>query len=260
MMRQGQFTLRVLALVTSITLLTGQAAKPTAESYGLPPEARLIETAPLKSDKHPNRALLLWMLNPTDNPREAGDDVYTCPDETRGSFFSGPARVSLVDTRTLKVLNTVEIKQDYALGDDSFDIPYKIHKGSYYQVPQGREGEESKPVIMALKDVNGDGRAQEFVLYDALACMGLQTTLIGYSEQQDKVLQYPVELAIEEPGERSTENNPWVDYLFHRKPVSPGLWKYELDYRGRGGTLNQYEIRYDRVEEKFKGKVIVRPE
>lgn len=259
-MRQVQFTLRVLVLVACITLLTGQAAKPTAESYGLPPEARLIETAPLKSVRRPNRALLLWMLNPTDNPREAGDDVYTCPDKTRGHFFSGPTRVSLVDTRTQKLLNTIEIKQDYALGDDSFDIPYKIHKGSYYQVPQGREGEEGKPVIMSLKDVNGDGRVQEFVLYDALNCAAVQTTLIGYSERQDKVLQYPVELVIEEPGERSTENNPWVDHLFRQKPISAGAWKYETDYRGQDGTLNQYEIRYDRLEEKFKGKVIVRPE
>jgi hypothetical protein len=259
-MRQVQLTLRVLVLVAGIALLTGQAAKPTAETYGLPSEARLIETAPLKSTKRPNRALLLWMLNLTDNPREEGDAVYTCPDETRGHFFSGPTRVSLVDTRTQKIINTVEIKQEYALGDDSFDIPYKIHKGSYYLVPQAREGEEGKPVIMLLKDINGDGRVQEFVLYDALACMGLQTTVIGYSERQDKVLQYPVELTVEEPGERSMENNPWVDYLFHRKPVSRGFWKYELDYRGRGGTLNQYEVRYDRVEEKFKGKVIVRPE
>ncbi len=259
-MKLAQFSLKALTLLVGLALLTGQAAKPTAASYGLPAGARLIETCPLKSDKHANRALLLWMLDPSDNPRETGDDVYTCPDETRGHYYSGPTRVSLVDTRTLKLINTVEIKQEYVFGDDSFDIPYKIHMGSYYQVPQGRAGEEGKPVITLLKDYNGDGRALEFVLYDALNCAALQTTLIGYSERQDKVLQYPVELVIEEPGERSTENSPWVDHLFQQKPVAAGVWKYELDYRGRGGTLSQYEIRYDRAVEKFKGKVVVRPE
>ncbi|MBI1764718.1 MAG: hypothetical protein HYR56_25120 [Acidobacteria bacterium] len=255
-----QSSMKALVFLIGLVLLTGQAAKPTAESYGLPAGAHLLETAPLKSDKHADRALLLWMLNPTDNPREAGDDVYTCPDETRGHYYSGPTRISLVNTRTLKLINTLELKQQYLFDEDGFDLPYKIHKGSYYRVPQAREGEEGKPVIMSLKDYNGDGRALEFALFDALNCMELQTTLIGYSERQDKVLQYPVALFVEEPGERSTENSPWVDHLFQQKPVTAGVWKYELDYRGRGGTLNQYEIRYDRVEEKFKGKVVVRPE
>ena len=53
---------------------------------------------------------------------------------------------------------------------------------------------EGKPTIMWLKDYNGDGTAWEFALFNAEACMGLATTLIGYSERQDKVIQYQTQL------------------------------------------------------------------
>ena len=37
----------------------------------------------------------------------------------------------------------------------------------------------------------------EFVLFDAQACIGLATILIGYSERQGKVIQY---LRLRQPG------------------------------------------------------------
>ena len=37
--------------------------------------------------------------------------------------------------------------------------------------------------------------------------------------------------------------------------MSPGSWKYEIDYRGRGGSLDKYEIRYDKQAERFEGKL-----
>ena len=80
--------------------------------------------------------------------------------------------------------------------EDSFDIPYHIQKGFYYHVEGVPKGKEGKPTIMWLKDYNGDGHAWEFALFDAIACMGLPTTLIGYSEAQDRVIQYPVDLTI----------------------------------------------------------------
>ena len=36
-----------------------------------------------------------------------------------------------------------------------------------------------------------------FVILCALACMGLETTLIGFSERQDRVVQYPLSLESE---------------------------------------------------------------
>jgi hypothetical protein len=241
-------------LAAALLLLNFVQAR-AQESYGLPSGAVVIETRPLKSAAHPNRALLLWMINPRRNPREAGE-IYTCPEETRGSYYSGPTRVSLVDTQARRVINTLKIAGQTEGGDDAFDIPYLIHKGPYYHVPAVGKGGEGKPVVMFLKDYNGDGRAEEFALFDALACMGLATTLIGYSGAQDKVIQYPTEIEFVNGAKRTTQTLYWVDYLFSRKPLRPGFWKYEIDYRGRAGTLDRYEVRYNARRERFEGRLV----
>lgn len=228
------------------------------QSYELQAGALIVETRNLSSKTHPNRALLLWMINPRKYPRDTPDESYTCPEETRGSYLSGPLRVSLVDTKTRRVINTLKITQEYAEGEDSFDIPYRIHDG-YYRVAGVGAGQEGTPVIMRLRDYNGDGRAQEFALFDALACMGLATTLIGYSESKDRVIQYPVNVEVLEGAKRSLRTTYWPDYLFSRTPQRPGYWKYEIDYRGRAGSLDKWEIRYNRRLEAFEGRVTYIP-
>ncbi len=194
------------------------------------------------------------MLRPKKYPR-GSDEIYTCPEETRGSFYRGPARVSLVDTATGRVVNTVKVLQEYSHGEDEFDLPYRIKAGGYYHVERTPEGREGRPTIMWLRDLNGDGRALEFALFDALACMGLETTLIGYSERQDRVIQYPVSLETEYAGQKTRESLNWVDYLFSREPAGAGRWKFEIDYRGRGGTLDSYDVHYDGRAERFEGTV-----
>jgi hypothetical protein len=158
---------------------------------GLPPGALIVETGKLPIRK---RTLVLWMLNPKRNPNGyKPDDIYTCPDQSRGSYYSGPTRVSLINSATNSVINTLIVKED----EDSFDLPYAIRRGYYYRVDAPtRKGVEAKPTIIWLKDYNGDGKAFEFALFEAEACMGLQTTLIGYSEKQDRVIQYPVSLEV----------------------------------------------------------------
>src|SRR5262245_32255549 len=72
-----------------------------AEKVDLPSGAVIIEEQPLKSENQSDRALILWMVNPTKNPSDAQrnpEAQYTCPDETRGSCYSGPTRVSLINT------------------------------------------------------------------------------------------------------------------------------------------------------------------
>ena len=93
-------------------------------------------------------------------------------------------------------------------------------------------------------------------MFDAIACMGLPTTLIGFSEAQDRVIQYPVDLTVITGKQKSTRTALWVDYLFSQRPDSPGVWKYSIDYRGRAGTLDAYEVRYRPGEEKFSGQRI----
>lgn len=246
-MKTTIFSLGFLAIL-------GSAAAGQTGDYGLPAGGQVIEIQPIRSMKHPHRALMLWMLNPLKVPRDYPDIPYTCPEYTRGSHYSGPTRVSLVDTQAKKIINTINILNFE--GNDSFDIPYRIEKGLYYHVAGVPKGKEGKPTIMWLRDYNGDGHAWEFALFDALFCMGLPTTLIGYSEAQDRVIQYPVELTEISGKEKSTRMALWVDYLFSKPPERPGFWKYAIDYRGRAGTLDSYEVRYLPKEEKFEGQLI----
>ncbi|HEX8557156.1 MAG TPA: hypothetical protein VF668_03585 [Pyrinomonadaceae bacterium] len=235
------------------------AQKPGRTPRGLPAGAVVVEERPLELAAGRRRSLLLWMLRPKKYPR-GPEETYTCPEQTRGSFYRGPARVSLYDPQAGRVVNTLKVTQEYSDGSDEFDLPYRIRAGGYYHVPAAAEGREGRPAIMRLRDLNGDGRALEFALFDALACMGLETALFGYSERQDRVIQYAVRLETEYEGEKTTDELTWVDYLFSREPVAPGRWRYEIDYRGRGGTHDVYDVRYDPAAERFEGTVRRTPE
>jgi hypothetical protein len=221
----------------------------------LPRGAVIVETRDLASAGHADRKLVLWMLSPKKNPTGyAADDPYTCPDYSRGSHFSGRARVSLVNTKTNAILNTLLITGSG--GEPTIDLPYAIRRGHYYEV-EGTvaEGVEGKPIIMRLSDYNGDGKPLEFALFDAVACMGLQTALIGYSEKQDRVIFYPIVLTEVAGKKQSNSRSFWADYLFNKEPVRPGYWKYEVDYRGRAGTLDYWEVTYNKAKEQFEGTV-----
>lgn len=258
---QSQTRIKSAVFIICVVLLSAQAVDGQNRINGLPAGARILETRKLNSKTHSNRALILWMLSPAKHPRDVTDDIYTCPEYTRGSYYSGPTRVSLIDSKKQRIINTIKIREDYWEGDkDSFDVPYQIQKGLYYHVAGAQNGKEGKPVIMWLRDYNGDGKALEFVLFDAVACMGLQTALIGYNQALDKVIQYPVELTVREGPKRLIKDLFWVDYLFSKSPVKPGYWKYEIDYRGRGGSLDQYEIRYDIRRARFEGSLVSRPD
>lgn len=253
--------MKTLLLAISLLVCFQSAALGQANIKGLPKGAVVVETRKLLSPSHPNRTLVLWMLNPKRNPNGyAPGDVYTCPDQTRGSHYSGPTRVSLVNSATMTIMSTVNVSSIDEDGGDSFDVPYAIRRGNYYRVEGPvRESVEARPTILWLKDYNGDGKALEFALFEAEACMGLQTTLIGYSEKQDRVIQYPIKLEVIEGARRSTRVTPWADYLFDRKPKRPGYWRYEIDYRGRAGSLDKWEVRYNPEREWFEGQLTVVP-
>jgi hypothetical protein len=221
---------------------------------GLPGDAFIVERRKLLPSVRADREIVLWMLKPSKNPTNyASDDIYTCPDQSRGSHYSGPTRVSLVASGTNAVINTLKISEE---NQDSFDLPYAIRRGYYYRVELVKKG-EVKPNIIWLRDYNGDGKAIEFALFDAVACMGLQTTLIGYSTKQDRMIQYPVALKVIEGAKRSSRTSLWADYLFNQKPRRPGSWKYESDYRGRAGTLDKWEVRYNAAREQFEGTLTI---
>ena len=234
-----------------------KAAKTNAAEFprpaDLPAEALIVHSTAIKGPA--DRALILWMVSPEKHPREAAAGNYSCPEYSRGSHYAGPTRVSLVNTSTGTIINTVEVKQEYDEGLDSFDVPYAIQKGFYYAVKGNpKKNQEAPADVLRLKDYNGDGKALEFALFDAQACMGLPSTLIGYSQKQDRVIQYPVRLQVDDNGKTSSETSHWCDYLFDKDPRSPGRWKYQVDYRGRGGVMVEYEVQYNAAEEAFEGK------
>lgn len=198
----------------------------------------------------PQREMILWMESPRRHPREPVDEIYTCPENSRGHYYTGVTFVSLVDTRTKKIKQTLELVSDGAeSGFNVLDLPYLIRRAGYYDVPKIDKNGEGKPVLMKLADYNGDGRRHEFALFDSIACMGLETTLVGYSVKRDAVMQYEVELKTSD----GTGKTMWVDYLFGHKPDKRGVYKYQVDYRGRAGALEKYEIRYDAGKEMFFG-------
>lgn len=235
---------------------TAARAQAAGKVRGLPRGAFVVERRPLEPGGGRQRALVLWMLRPSRHPFAGGEDEgYTCPDETRGSHYHGPTRVSLLDTASGRVVNTVRVLPDNDGAEDVFDIPYRLRAGNHYHVEGGGERKEGRAVVLRLRDYNGDGEALEFALYDAVACMPLMTALYGYSRRQDRVVQYGLNLEVSDDGRESRQVWRWADYLFAREPVRPGHWDYEVDYRGRGGSLDRFEIRYNQALERFEGKI-----
>jgi len=219
---------------------------------GLPWGAVIVETKPISAGVRANRALILWMRNPE---RHELVDPYPYQDMTLGSYYLGRTRVSLVDTATRRVINSLPVRWDRNDAKDEFGIPYKIYRG-YYHVPEVDGDEErGKPEILYLRDFKGDGQALEFAFFEAAESLEFRTTLYGYSPKQDRVIQYCVELENVDDG--SVEDLVWVNYLFSREQDAPGHWKYEIDYRGRGGCLMKYDVRYDAPSERFRGTIAV---
>jgi hypothetical protein len=98
---------------------------------GLPEDALIIEQQKLPETSHANRALVLWMEHPIKNDRrdlsgaqaEENQEPYTCPEVTRGNFYRGPTRVSLLDSRSGNIINTIRIVVELTNHDeDSFDF------------------------------------------------------------------------------------------------------------------------------------------
>jgi len=191
--------------------------------------------------------------NPRRNPRPYDEEGYTCPERARGSYYSGPTRVSLVNSASGAVINTVRITirtvvvsgaTERESEEDSFQIPYRIRR-DLYRVDALDRGGEGKPAIINLKDYNGDGRALEFTVFRVESCSDVGVQLIGYSIAQDRVIQFPFR-SIED----RTDSRPWfwADNLFAHKPVARGHWHYKMAYPGADCV---YDYRYRPSSEDF---------
>jgi hypothetical protein len=233
-------------------------AMPAFGQSPLPQNAVIIERQAIPVSAHPNRELVLWMEHPVKHDKGPLDsDLYACPEWTTGSgYYEGPTRISLMDTRSGAEINRIHLTYPDSADTDSFMVPFRIARGfwgrlGFYEVPGPIGHLEGKPKLLTLKDYNGDGQALEAAFFVAEACMGLPTTLIGYSIKQDRVIQYEADLAGYDGPQK------WIDYLFAKKPVRPGYWKYAIDYSGRcgdadGDCIERFEIQYDPATERFK--------
>jgi hypothetical protein len=85
--------LNVATAVLLSTGLTAQDQLPTFIAKLLPPDAKVIEAEKLYAGKP--RELVLWMLHP-DKVVRSKDSSY-CGDLVYGDYWSGAARLSLVD-------------------------------------------------------------------------------------------------------------------------------------------------------------------
>jgi len=196
------------------------------------------------------------MCNVEKHENEVFDHVYTCPDQTRGQFYRGRTWLSLLDGSTGHAINTIPIRSDWT-NEETFDIPYRIAR-YYYAVddPVDEHG-EGQPRILVLKDYNGDGDALEFTLFEADSCTLVKTGLFGYSKSKDSVIQYPIHLVQREGTAVTIRDSPWLDHFMLRKPISPGVWRWQYQYHV--GGLTHFDIRYDPVREAFEGQVTIDP-
>jgi hypothetical protein len=240
---------RSLPLVLFFTACHSHSVTPANSPVaGLPGDAMIIETQPLPV---PDRSLVLWMVHPTRHEDTIVDGVYTCPDQTTGHYFEGPARASLIDTAGNKVIKTLTLRFDWG-EQDTFSVPYRIEP-YFYHVPQSSDGGEGKPRILSLKDFTGTGEATQFALFDAQNCSVVATSIYGFSHQRDSLVQYPFDLTFLSRGKVEHETRHWLDHFATEKPLSPGYWKYSLDYNS--GERSTYEIRFDPAREAFVGTV-----
>ena len=67
------------------------------------------------------------------------------------------------------------------------------------------------------------------------------------------MLMNTITLKTTENKESQTETVGWVDHFFKHRRGKRGVWRYSIDYRGRGSSLDQYEIRYNAKLVRFEG-------
>jgi hypothetical protein len=249
----------IVRLVCFVFFSTLAASGAPGRAYiGLPDGAVLLEEEPLPVSAPAHRALILWVLSPEGESLkdqalvDENDEIeYTCPDQTRGHFYTAPARVSLVNTESRQVLNTVPVMLAVT---DQYDIPFWIKSGFAYEVSGPLKQGSGKPHILALKDFNGDGKALEFAFYVMESCSGPLTMVMGYSERQDRVIVYEF-LLKDKSWDKPTEPQSWIYRFSFHKPIAPMHWRYDEWYNS--GEREEWDFRYVPDRERFEGTTTV---
>jgi TPR repeat protein len=138
-----------------------------------------------------------------------------------------------------------------AAAEDIFLLPFLVTSPSYYSIPQLNSKKEGKPVILTLRDLTGQGVAAAFVLFAYQACGIASTSVIGYSQQSDTVVQYPVEVV--QSGQEPIIGI-WVEQIFGWDPVRPGHWDFTWDPGHAAKAKFHEQVSFDPVRQLFVDK------
>ena len=157
----------IISFLVLATALAAQNSSPDVIQKLLPPDAKIIETLDLSSVAGKPRVLVLWMLNPKAVVRQV-NQPYFCTDSVYGDYWSGPARLSLVDGAGPKLINTVEI-QGSDNEEKNFQLPFLVANYPYH-VPRPNAKKEGVPKILLLRDLTGEGMAGQFALFEYVHC------------------------------------------------------------------------------------------
>lgn len=219
----------------------------------LPGDARIIETANVPVPSAKTRVLVLWMSAPRRVIRDwdnAGDFLY-------GNHWFGPTFLSLIDTSTVRLINTVAIRprQESPNCHGGLAVPFFTYDGFYY-VPHPDRDRKGKPLLMHLQDLTGEGVAGQFVLFDHVVSGIAAGSVLGYSSRSDTAVQYAVE---------RTQNrfNPvvqlWAVQVFGSKPLRAGYWKFTWEAGHDEWEWLDEEVHFDVARQLFVEKLITRP-
>ena len=160
----------------------------------LPPGARILDTADISKIARKPRLMVFWMQSP--ERVDEGDNPW-CGAQVYGRIHvSGPARLSLVDPKSRKLINTVLVPKTYADGGDSITIPLEYRDdepGAAYNMRGRSPNGEGRPAILELEDLVGNGVAADFLLTEYESCATKLRAVFGYDSRSDRVVHYQFE-------------------------------------------------------------------
>lgn len=223
------------------------------------------------------RTLVAWMENwdVHINP----DNQYTCPDVTAGKgYLRGKLSISLVDEQKKKLINTISVREHnewnkgrdtivYDQSGEYIEYPFSIANpksrsemgGLVYFAKGGTDTTEARADMLRFVDFNNDGKALEFAFFKQWSCVGKASTLLAYNPITDSLewLEWHLDHIDDVNGNDSSysETTHWMGHAMIFKFQKNGILNYEMDYRGRGGELIRFYLRYDKATNRYSGRV-----
>lgn len=184
-----------------------------------PAGTQIIEREPVPSAKGP-RELVLWMVKPIPYPHS---EDY-CGTDIHGDYWEGQARLSLLDPRDNRIINTVTLPPELL-------VP-RLVNDTVWHIPAGKKG---KPKILHLEDLTGEGKPAQFRIFSYGSCGITHTGVAGYSAKLDRAILYSTLT--------HNDKSPWISQVFRQQPVRPGRWDFV--WTPSHGSIDYFRERID---------------